>query len=63
MNKKQMMHNIIWLMVNSRTEDSAVRQAVFSDGFRATIKMAWLNVKAIFWGKIQALKRIMQKKS
>jgi radical SAM superfamily enzyme YgiQ (UPF0313 family) len=63
LNKKQMMHNIIWLMVYGRTEDAAVRQAVFSDGFRAGLKLARLSVNAIFRGKIQTLQRLMQKKS
>ncbi len=63
LNKKQMMHNIIWLMVCGRAKDAAVRQAVFSDGFSARLTLARLNVKAIFWGKIQTLQRIMQKKS
>ncbi len=63
LNKKQMMHNIIWLMVCGRAGDAAVRQAIFSDGFSAGLKLVCLSVKAIFWGKIQALQRIMQKKS
>jgi hypothetical protein len=63
LNKKQMMHNIIWLMVYGRAGDAAVRQAIFSDGFSAGLKLVCLSVKAIFWGKIQALQRIMQKKS
>ncbi|MDJ0987126.1 MAG: cobalamin-dependent protein [Desulfobacterales bacterium] len=63
LNKKQMMNNIIWLMVCGRAKDAAVQQAVFSDGYSARVKLARLSVKAIFWGKIQALQRIMQKKS
>ena len=63
LNKKQMMHNIIWSVVYGRTGDAAVRQAIFNDGFSAGLKLAWLSLNAIFWGKIQALQRIMQKKS
>lgn len=63
LNKKQMMHNIIWLMVYGRVEDAAVKQAIFNDGFGAGLKRAYLNSKAIFWGQIQAFKRGMQKKS
>jgi radical SAM superfamily enzyme YgiQ (UPF0313 family) len=60
--QKQMMQNIIWLMVYGRAEDAAVRQAIFSDGVSAGFKLACLSVKAVFWGKIQELHRIMQKK-
>ena len=63
LNPKQMMHNIIWLMVYGRTKDDAVRQAIFSDGFGARLKLFGLSVKAFFWGKVQMLQRIMQKKS
>ena len=63
LNKKQMMHNIIWLMVYGRSGETAVRQAIFSEGFSAGLRLACLNAKAIFWGKIQALQRIMLKKS
>jgi radical SAM superfamily enzyme YgiQ (UPF0313 family) len=62
LNKKHMMHNIIWLMVYGRVEDAAVKQAIFGDGFGARFKSAYLYSKAIFWGQIQAFKRGMQKK-
>ncbi|MGD8989961.1 MAG: radical SAM protein [Desulfobacterales bacterium] len=62
LNKKQMIHNIIWLTVYGRAQDAAVRKAVFRDGFSAGLKLVCLSVKAIFWGKIQALQRLMQKK-
>ncbi|MGD9121047.1 MAG: radical SAM protein [Desulfobacterales bacterium] len=63
LNKKQMMHNIIWLMVYGRAEDVAVRQAIFGDGFSAGFRLVCLSFNAVFWGKIQAFHRIMQKKS
>jgi radical SAM superfamily enzyme YgiQ (UPF0313 family) len=62
-NKKQMLNNIIWLMVCGRAEDAAVKRAVFSDTLSAGLKLINLNLKALFWGKIRTLKRLMQKKS
>lgn len=61
--KKQMLNNIIWLLVYGRTEDAAVKQAVFSNTLSAGLKTLSLNLKAFFWGKIHTLKRLMQKKS
>jgi hypothetical protein len=55
------MHNIIWLLVYGRVEDRAVRQAIFNQTYSARLKLAYLNFKAIFWGKIYAAKRRMQK--
>ena len=60
-NKKQMLNNIIWLMVCGRAEDAAVKRAVFSDTLSAGLKLINLNLKALFWGKIHTLKRLMQK--
>ena len=63
LNKKQMMHNIIWLVVYGHAEDAAVKQAVFNDTLRARLKIIYLNLKAVFWGKIHTFKRMMQKRS
>lgn len=63
LNKKQMMHNIIWLVVYGLAEDAAVKQAVFNDTLRARLKIIYLNLKAVFWGKIHTFKRMMQKRS
>ena len=63
LNKKQIMHNIIWLLVYGRVEDRAVRQAIFNESDSARLKLAYLNFKAIFWGKIYAAKRRMRKRS
>ena len=57
------MHNIIWLIVYGRVEDTAVRQALFNEASSARLKFAYLNFKAIFWGKIYSAKRRMQKRS
>ena len=63
LNKRQIMHNIIWLLVYGRVEDQAVRQSIFNETYSARLKLGYLNFKAIFWGKIYAAKRRMQKRS
>ena len=63
LNKKQIMHNIIWLMVYGRAEDRAVKQAIFNEVPSAGLKLTYLNLKAIFLGKINTAKRRMRKKS
>ena len=63
LNKKQIMHNIIWLIVYDRVEDRAVREAIFSKAYRTKLKLTCLNFKAIFWGKIHTVKRRLQKRS
>jgi hypothetical protein len=63
LNKKQIMHNIIWLIVYERVEDSAVRKAIFNNAHRTKLKLTCLNFKAIFWGKMHTIKRRLQKKS
>jgi radical SAM superfamily enzyme YgiQ (UPF0313 family) len=63
LNKKQIMHNIIWLIVYGRVEDRAVKQAIFNQAPSARLKLIYLNLKAIFWGKINTAKRRMQKRS
>ena len=50
-------------MVYGRTKDAAVRQAVFNGARSARLKLIFLNFKAVCWGRIQALKRLIQKKS
>ena len=63
LNKRQIMHNIIWLIVYGRVEDRAVKQALFSETPNSRLKLTYLNLKAIFWGKINTAKRRMQKRS
>jgi hypothetical protein len=61
--KKQIMHNIIWLIVYGRVEDRAVKQAIFNEAPSTRLKLTYLNLKAIFLGKIYTAKRRMQKRS
>jgi radical SAM superfamily enzyme YgiQ (UPF0313 family) len=63
LNKKQIMHNMIWLIVYDRVEDRDVKEALFNKAHRAKLKLAFLNFKAIFWGKIYTAKRRIQKRS
>jgi hypothetical protein len=60
---KQILHNMIWLIVHGRVEDGAVKEAVFNKAPGSKLKLTRLNLKAVFWGKIHTAKRRMQKRS
>lgn len=62
-NRRQIMHNVIWLIVYGHARDGAVRAAIFDEGHRAGLKLACLNLKAIYWGKIHTARRRMKKRS
>jgi radical SAM superfamily enzyme YgiQ (UPF0313 family) len=55
--KKQVLQNIIWLYIYGHTGDKQIKNAVFQDSYRANLHLFYLNLKAIFWGKFQTLKR------
>jgi len=63
LNMKQILHNMIWLIVHGRVEDGAVKEAVFNKAPGSKLKLTRLNLKAVFWGKIHTAKRRMQKRS
>ena len=60
--KKQMLQNIVWLMAFGHTGDCIVKDAVFSDSLTAKVKFFYLNLKAVFLGKIREIKRVMNKR-
>jgi hypothetical protein len=59
---KQILQNIIWLIVYQHTGDTIVKRAVFSGSRRSKLDLIYLNLKAIFWGKLHELKRGLNKK-
>jgi radical SAM superfamily enzyme YgiQ (UPF0313 family) len=55
--RKQMLQNIIWLLVYQLTGDAIVKRAVFGDCWHSGLELVYLNIKAIFRGKLQQFKR------
>lgn len=51
-NKKQILENIIWLVVWGHGQDSIVKYAVFNDAIGSKICFIYLNIKAIVLGRI-----------
>jgi radical SAM superfamily enzyme YgiQ (UPF0313 family) len=60
--KKQMLQNIIWLIAFGHTSDGIVKDAVLKDSLVAKVKIIYLHLKAVFWGKIREIKRVMNKR-
>lgn len=50
--RKQMLQNIIWLIVENHAKDNIVNYAVFSDSWGSKLCLAYLNCKAVILGKI-----------
>ena len=50
--KKQILQNVIWLVVWNHAKDSIVKYAVFGDSLRSKLCLNYLNFKAIILGKI-----------
>jgi hypothetical protein len=59
---RQILQNIIWLIVYQHTGDTIVKRAVFSGSWRSKLDLIYLNLKAIFWGKHHELNRRLNKK-
>jgi len=59
---RQILQNIIWLIVYQHTGDTIVKRAVSSASRRSKLDLIYLNLKAIFWGKLHELKRRLNKK-
>jgi radical SAM superfamily enzyme YgiQ (UPF0313 family) len=59
--KKQILQNIIWLIVYRQPSDERVKQAVFGKSWASKAQLFRLNTSAVFWGKIRELKRVMYK--
>ena len=60
--KKHMLQNIIWLIAFGHTGDKIVKDAIGKHSLAARFKFIYLNLKAVFWGKIREIKRVMNKK-
>ncbi len=57
--QKHILQNIIWLMANRGPDDETLEEAVFSHSLRSKFLLVLFNLESIFWGKINALKRLM----
>ena len=57
--RKQMLQNIVWLIIYRRPEDDKVKRAVFGQSWGSKAHLFYLNVQAVFWGKIHELRRMM----
>ena len=60
--KKQILQNIVWLMANRNPDDEILERAVFFYSLRSRITLMFLNLKSVFWGKINTFKRLMYRK-
>jgi radical SAM superfamily enzyme YgiQ (UPF0313 family) len=60
--QKQIYQNIIWLLAYQKPDGDVVKRAVFGNSRRSKLDLHYLNLKAVFWGKIRELKRIMNRK-
>jgi radical SAM superfamily enzyme YgiQ (UPF0313 family) len=60
--KRQVLQNIIWLIVFRNPPNDIIQRAVFNESRRSKLGLGLLNLKAIFWGKLRELKRIMNRK-
>ena len=59
--KKQILQNIIWLIVYGKANERQVKQAISSDTLRSRINLISLHVKSVFWGKVNRVRRRMHK--
>lgn len=60
-NKKQMLQNVIWLVVWRHARDRLVKYAVFGDSMASKLCLDYLNYKAVILGKILGVGRIVEK--
>ena len=61
--RKQMLQNLIWLIIYRQPADEKVKRAVFSQSWRSRAQLFYLNVQAVFWGKMHELRRIVSIKT
>lgn len=60
-NKKQMLQNIIWLVVWRHVADRTVKYAVFNNSLGSKLCLIYMNYKAIVFGKIFGIGGIVDK--
>jgi radical SAM superfamily enzyme YgiQ (UPF0313 family) len=61
--KKQMLQNIIWLYVYGHVKDGILQRAVFKDSLGAKPLLFYLNITAVFLGKIQSIKKLIKRRA
>lgn len=59
---KQTLQNIIWLIAYDRAGDKVIEDAVFNRTARPSGRLLLLHLRAYFFGKLQQIRRLMQKK-
>ncbi|MBW2411681.1 MAG: radical SAM protein [Deltaproteobacteria bacterium] len=59
--KKQILQNIVWLIVYKHPQDERIKRAVFGRSWASKAQLFILNISAVFWGKIREIKRVMYK--
>jgi hypothetical protein len=60
---RQILQNIIWLMAYGDPDDEAIEEAICVSSLRSKFILIVLNLRSIFWGKINTFKRLMYKKT
>jgi len=60
--KKQMLHNIIWLIAYGHADDKVIEDTVFNCTFKSKGQSLILHFQAYFLGKLQHIRRLMPKK-
>ena len=59
--KKQILQNIVWLIVYKHPQDERIKRAVFGRSRASKAQLFLLNISAVFWGKIREIKRVLYK--
>jgi radical SAM superfamily enzyme YgiQ (UPF0313 family) len=60
-NRRQQLQNMIWLYTSGGVADDDLRHAIAGGGFASRLHLVLLNLKAVFLGKVQALRRRMRR--
>ena len=60
--KRQILQNVVWLVAYGHTSDGIVNRAVGCESSISYLYLIYLNLKAIWLGKIQAFKRLLYRK-
>ena len=61
--RKQMLQNLIWLIIYRQPADEKIKRAVFSQSWHARAQLFCLNATAVFWGKMHELRRMVSIKT
>jgi hypothetical protein len=59
--KKQILQNIVWLIVYKHPQDERIKRAVFGRSWASKAQLFLLNISAVCWGKIREIKRVLYK--